>query len=162
MQMLRQIKPILAGFFIFSVLCSTVSLNSFSVSLAHATGNSDTGNGTPEPEPFDDTELKAGICDLFELIEGDLGMLLAVVAGIGAIVASVFGAYRATNSFIVVALAAFIIRAMVSLWFVLPEEECGTSRSLAEGPRKSLVDGGGDDIGEDDEDIGEDEEDIGE
>src|SRR5690606_3755875 len=87
---------------------------------------------------FDATALEDGVCDMFELIEGDMGVHVAVVAGIGALVATVFGAYRASYSFIVVAIAAFIIRSLVSLWFVVPD--CGKDHPTSPAPTESLRD----------------------
>lgn len=54
---------------------------------------------------------------LFRLIEGSFGALVMVVAGLGAIVAAAMGAYRLAISMLVVAVGAFILRALVSLFF---------------------------------------------
>jgi hypothetical protein len=40
-----------------------------------------------------------------------------VVAGLGAIISAAFGAYRAAVGMLVVAVGAFILRALVSLFF---------------------------------------------
>jgi hypothetical protein len=66
---------------------------------------------------FDDTEIKNAICQLFTFQEGAFGALVMVVAGIGAIVSSAFGAYRAATSLIVVACGSYILRSLVSLFF---------------------------------------------
>ena len=54
---------------------------------------------------------------LLRLIEGSLGALIMVVAGIAAIVAAAMGAYRAAVGMLVVAIGAFILRSLVSLFF---------------------------------------------
>ena len=70
--------------------------------------------------PIDTSELVRGTCTLFYLIEGAYGALLATVAGIGAIVSSAFGQYRAAYNFLIVSISSFILRAMVSMWFGVP------------------------------------------
>ena len=50
-------------------------------------------------------------------MEGAFGALVMVVAGLGAIVAAAMGAYRAAVGMLVVAVGAFILRALVSLFF---------------------------------------------
>jgi len=54
---------------------------------------------------------------LFELIEGNLGALIMVAAGLGAIIAAAFGAYRMAISLLVVAVGAFILRSLVDIFF---------------------------------------------
>lgn len=54
---------------------------------------------------------------LFELIEGNLGSLIMIAAGLGAIIASAFGAYRAAVGLLVVAVGAFILRSLVVIFF---------------------------------------------
>lgn len=66
---------------------------------------------------FDDRHIREGVCQLLALIEGPLGALLTTVAGIGAVVSSAFGAYRAGYSMVVVACGSFCMRSLVSLWF---------------------------------------------
>ncbi len=66
---------------------------------------------------YDDELVRAGVGNLFRLIEGAFGALIMVVAGLGAIVAAAMGAYRAAVGMLVVALGAFILRALVSLFF---------------------------------------------
>jgi hypothetical protein len=66
---------------------------------------------------FDDTLIRNSVGNLFKLIEGAFGALIMVVAGLGAIVAAAMGAYRAAVGMLVVAVGAFILRALVSLFF---------------------------------------------
>lgn len=54
---------------------------------------------------------------IFELIEGNLGALIMVTAGLGAIVTAALGAYRAAVGLLVVAIGAFILRSLVDIFF---------------------------------------------
>lgn len=80
--------------------------------IAHA----DLAGGASEAA-FDDSLIKGAVGNLFLLIEGAFGALIMVVAGLGAIVAAAMGAYRAAVGMLVVAVGAFILRALVSLFF---------------------------------------------
>jgi hypothetical protein len=66
---------------------------------------------------FDDTLIRNSTGNLFRLIEGAFGALIMVVAGIGAIIAAAVGNYKLAYALIVVAVGAFILRALVSLFF---------------------------------------------
>ncbi len=66
---------------------------------------------------YNDTLVQNAVGQLFCLIEGAFGALIMVVAGLGAIVAAAMGAYRAAVGMLVVAVGAFILRALVSLFF---------------------------------------------
>ena len=66
---------------------------------------------------YDDELVRNAVGNLFRLIEGAFGALIMVVAGLGAIVAAAMGAYRAAVGMLVVAVGAFILRALVSLFF---------------------------------------------
>ncbi|MDD2942226.1 MAG: hypothetical protein PHC51_04585 [bacterium] len=66
---------------------------------------------------YNDDLVRNAVGNLFGLIEGAFGALVMVVAGLGAIVAAAMGAYRLAVSLIVVAVGAFILRALVSLFF---------------------------------------------
>ena len=83
---------------------------------------------------FDDSVLEFSWCQLYRLMEGSFGGLIATVAGIGAVISSAFGAYRAFISFLVVSIATFILRALVSLWFGMPECENGGGEGGGDGP----------------------------
>ena len=54
---------------------------------------------------------------IMALIEGRFGVLIMLCAGIGAIISSAFGQYRAALSLLVVALGAFILRTLVTVFF---------------------------------------------
>ena len=85
------------------------------LSLANnAGGKSFKHFGDPDFNPI---AIEVAVGNLFALIEGAFGALIMVVAGIGAIISAAMGAYRAAVSMIVVAVGAFILRALVSLFF---------------------------------------------
>lgn len=60
---------------------------------------------------------------IFKLIEGNAGSLIMVIAGLGAIISAAFGAYRASVSLLVVAVGAFILRALVDIFFNFDEND---------------------------------------
>jgi hypothetical protein len=66
---------------------------------------------------LDDSLIRNAVGNLFKLIEGAFGALIMVVAGILAIIAAAMGGYRAALGMLIVALGAFILRALVSLFF---------------------------------------------
>ena len=66
---------------------------------------------------FDDGLIRGSVGNLFKLIEGAFGALVMVVSGLGAIIASAMGAYRAAVGLLVVAVGSFILRSLVSLFF---------------------------------------------
>ncbi|MCB0323776.1 MAG: hypothetical protein KDD69_09395, partial [Bdellovibrionales bacterium] len=55
------------------------------------------------------------------LDSGNLGSLLAALAGIGAIVASAMGGFKAAWALLVVSVGSFILRTYIEMWFA----ECG-------------------------------------
>ena len=83
------------------------------LSLAQGGGPS----GSYSQSQFDDTLIRNSVGNLFKLIEGAFGALIMVVSGLGAIVAAAMGAYRAAVGMLVVAVGAFILRSLVSLFF---------------------------------------------
>lgn len=60
-----------------------------------------------------DTAIKI----VLDLIEGRFGVIIMLCAGIGAIISSAFGQYRAALSLLVVALGAFILRTIITIFF---------------------------------------------
>ena len=66
---------------------------------------------------FNDELIRNAVGQLFCLIEGAFGALIMVVAGVMAIIAAAMGSYRASLSMLIVAVGAFILRALVSLFF---------------------------------------------
>ena len=75
------------------------------------------GDKAGKPIEFDELELRKAWCSLYALAEGAWGGLVVTAAGIGTIVASVTGQYRAAYTFLVTAISAFALRSFVSLWF---------------------------------------------
>ena len=72
---------------------------------------------------FNEEPIGAAVNNLINMLEGQLGALLMVVAGLGAIFAAAMGAYRLAVSLIVVAVGAFILRSLVTLFFdVTPQD----------------------------------------
>lgn len=66
---------------------------------------------------YNDKGITAAVGNLFALIEGAFGALIMVISGLGAIVAAAMGAYRAAVGMLVVAVGAFVLRSLVSLFF---------------------------------------------
>ncbi len=83
--------------------------------VSHAQGGGPTGSFSEAA--FEDDLIRNSVGNLFKLVEGAFGALIMVVAGLGAIVAAAMGAYRAAVGMLVVAVGAFILRALVSLFF---------------------------------------------
>jgi len=77
-----------------------------------------------DAQEFDTYEIRSATCQLMDLMQGTVGAMLTAVAGIGAIVGAAFGAYRAAFSLITVSTAAFIMPALVSLWFGFSDANC--------------------------------------
>lgn len=80
-------------------------------------GISQAQSATGAPPAYNDTLIRGAVGSLFGLIEGAFGALIMVVAGLGAIFSAAMGAYRAAVGMLVVAVGAFILRALVSLFF---------------------------------------------
>lgn len=66
---------------------------------------------------FDDSKIVEADQRLLELIEGSLGALIMIVAGLVAIIAAAMGTYRTAMAALVVAIGAFILRSLVTLFF---------------------------------------------
>ena len=71
----------------------------------------------PTMNTADLSKLDGVILLILGLIEGRFGILIMLCAGIGAIVSSAFGQYRAALSLLVVALGAFILRSLITVFF---------------------------------------------
>ncbi len=67
--------------------------------------------------PYDDRLTRGAVGNLFMLIEGAFGALIMVAAGLGAIVAACMGGYKLALTLLFVAVGAFILRSLVSLFF---------------------------------------------
>lgn len=66
---------------------------------------------------YDPGLISCAVDAIFQLIEGAFGALVMVIAGLGAIIASALGAYRASLSMLIVAVGSFILRSLVSLFY---------------------------------------------
>ncbi len=99
--------------FMFVMGIALLSGGLVELSLAQGGGPS----GSYSQAQFDDTLIRNSVGNLFKLIEGAFGALIMVVSGLGAIVAAAMGAYRAAVGMLVVAVGAFILRSLVSLFF---------------------------------------------
>ena len=76
-------------------------------------------NGAFAQEALDvnQDKLQTAIETVFIYLEGSFGALLMVAAGLGAIMSSAFGQYKAALSLLVVAVGTFILRSFVATWF---------------------------------------------
>ena len=102
---------IVVGIALLSAGLTEISHAQFSVSIGG-------GGGTSYTEAYyDDTMVRGAVGLIFKLIEGAFGALVMVVAGLAAIIAAAMGAYKASLGMLVVAVGAFILRALVSLFF---------------------------------------------
>lgn len=95
---------------VLGVVLLTGGLIDLSIAQTHETGSF-------SEAAFNDTLIRNSVGNLFKLVEGAFGALIMVVAGLGAIVAAAMGAYRAALGMLVVAVGAFILRSLVSLFF---------------------------------------------
>jgi hypothetical protein len=66
---------------------------------------------------YNDDRVAESVDVILTYINGTFGALVMVSAGIGAILSSAFGQYRAALGLLVVAVGSFILRSLVSTWF---------------------------------------------
>jgi hypothetical protein len=66
---------------------------------------------------YNDTRLSNSVNAVLTYLEGTFGALVMVAAGVGAILSSAFGQYRAALGLMVVAVGAFILRSFVGTFF---------------------------------------------
>lgn len=66
---------------------------------------------------FEDIYIRIAAGNLLAFIEGAFGALVMVVAGLIALISAITGNYKAALAFVVVAIGAFILRSVVSLFF---------------------------------------------
>ena len=66
---------------------------------------------------YNDERLAQSVNAVLTYIEGTFGAMVMVAAGIGAILSSAFGQYRAALGLLVVAVGAFILRSLVGTFF---------------------------------------------
>lgn len=83
-----------------------------------AGGLSDLAHAVPTTNPGGLSELGAyaACSSLLHYIEGGFGALIAAGAGIGAIVASAFGGFKAAWGLVAVSVGAFILRSYITLF----------------------------------------------
>ena len=66
---------------------------------------------------YNDTRVAEAVNRVFGYLEGSLGALIMVAAGLGTIISAAFGPYRAALALLVVAIGAFILRSLVTTFF---------------------------------------------
>ena len=66
---------------------------------------------------YNDVRVSNSVNAVLTYIEGTFGALVMVAAGVGAILSSAFGQYRAALGLMVVAIGAFILRSFVATFF---------------------------------------------
>ena len=66
---------------------------------------------------YNDERVDNVINAIFTYLEGSIGALIMVAAGISAIVASAFGQYKAALGLLAVAVGAFLLRSLVGTFF---------------------------------------------
>jgi hypothetical protein len=66
---------------------------------------------------YNDQRIDSVINAVFTYLEGSIGALIMVGAGISAIVASAFGQYKAALGLLAVAVGAFVLRSLVGTFF---------------------------------------------
>ena len=66
---------------------------------------------------FNDDRINNAFDRVLTFLEGSFGALIMVAAGLGAILSSAFGQYRAALGCLVVAVGTFILRSFISTFF---------------------------------------------
>jgi hypothetical protein len=94
-----------------------LSLMSIALSAGGAMAQSDSLDITQFTDNANFGRMDNMIGIIMALIEGRFGVLIMLCAGIAAIISSAFGQYRAALSLLVVALGAFILRTLVTVFF---------------------------------------------
>lgn len=64
----------------------------------------------------DEGFILSALGSLLRLLEGTLGSLIMVIGGLGAIIAAGMGAYKAALNMLIVAIGAFLLRSVISLF----------------------------------------------
>ena len=80
-------------------------------------GLADSASAAALTTRYNDTRLTNSINAIMTYLEGSFGALVMIAAGIGAILSSAFGQYRAALGLMVVAVGAFILRSFVGTFF---------------------------------------------
>lgn len=66
---------------------------------------------------FTDAYIKYAVGNILRLLEGSFGALIMVVAGVMAIISAAMGSYKQAMAMLVVAVGAFVLRSLISLFF---------------------------------------------
>ena len=98
----------LSGAFLLAVGVFLITFGLASLSAAQETFH--------QPD-FNDQFIREAVGLIFRLVEGAFGALIMTVAGIAALISAAMGAYRLALGMVVVAVGAFILRSLVSLFF---------------------------------------------
>lgn len=69
------------------------------------------------PGNFNTSRIDYAVVRIFTYLEGSFGVLIMVASGLGAILSSAFGQYRAALGCLVVAVGAFILRSVAATFF---------------------------------------------
>lgn len=85
--------------------------------LTHGAEAQATNSPTASAIRYNDTRINEAIKAVLGYIEGSFGAMIMVAAGIGAIMSSAFGQYKAALGLLVVAVGAFILRSLVHAFF---------------------------------------------
>jgi hypothetical protein len=101
-----------AALFIFGVAV-------LALGLTHGAEAQGTVGTTPGASriTYNDIRINEAIKAVLGYIEGSFGAMIMVAAGIGAIMSSAFGQYKAALGLLVVAVGAFILRSLVAAFF---------------------------------------------
>lgn len=91
-----------------------VSVGSLKGAIAQGSGSFDTGL---DGASFSDERIQGALARIFRMLEGSFGALIMVCSGLGAILSSAFGQYRAALGCLVVAVGAFILRSITATFF---------------------------------------------
>jgi len=102
---------------------------------AYADGD---GSNVPSKIEIKDDRFNCAAAALLQLVEGNLGALVMIAAGIAAIISAAFGGYKAAANLLAVATSAFILRSIVLIFF-----EVGTGASCTDGVQLSEEPGPG-------------------
>ena len=95
-----------ASLFALGVVLLTVGL------ITHASADP-----TVAGAEFNDERIANSVNTLLAYLEGSFGALVMVASGIGAILSSAFGQYRAALGCLIVAVGAFILRSILATFF---------------------------------------------
>lgn len=101
----------------FSFLAGLGILLIGSQDASHALGGAGGNINTRYNIAYNDQRIDTVINAVFTYLEGSIGALIMVGAGISAIVASAFGQYKAALGLLAVAVGAFVLRSLVGTFF---------------------------------------------